>query len=237
VFQSHSVVEGLIKMHCLSRARITIVVCFLLLGPTSQSKADIPAFTFTSPTLDMTNGEWSLGYEFSVNSPITVTQLGFYDSGQDGLLQSHDVGIYDTSQNLLVSGTVAAGTTDPLVDYIRYTTVAPTSLGIGVYFIAAATDTDNYTWDPSGLVSAPQVTWLQDAFVLSSVLAFPSGGPDEHTGIFGPNFQFSAAPEPSSMALCGAAALTGLAFARFRSRSARRHSVPIVQRCPGPARH
>src|SRR5262249_25328874 len=91
-----------------------VAVGFLLICNTS-GRADVPAITFTGSSNDTTNGEWSLGYKFEVNAPITVTQLGYYDSGQDGLAESHAVGIYDLSQNLLVSGTVDAGTADELV--------------------------------------------------------------------------------------------------------------------------
>jgi hypothetical protein len=194
----------------------------LILG--RGGRADVAAFTFTGVTNDATNGAWSLGYEFQVNAPITVTQLGFYDSGQDGLAESHAVGIYDLSQNLLVSGTVDAGTTDALVGFFRYKAVDPTLLGVGTYVIAAASGTENYTWDPIGLSSAPEVTWVEDRYLFGSVLAFPADGPNGRIGIFGPNFEFgpavSSVPEPSTLALAGAG-LAGMAGAALRRRAAR----------------
>lgn len=41
---------------------------------------------------------------------LTVSALGFHDEGGNGLLTSHEVGIYDLSQTLLGSVTIPAGT-------------------------------------------------------------------------------------------------------------------------------
>jgi hypothetical protein len=49
------------------------------------------AMDFTTPTIDFTNDTWSLGWEFNVLNPVTVTALGFYD----------DLGIFDSIGTLL----------------------------------------------------------------------------------------------------------------------------------------
>ena len=83
----------------------------LLLGLALLCAAPRPAAAdFAVSISDLTGiGPFGLsgtgGWEFTVNSPITVTQLGFFDSGQDGLVDAHPVGLWDLSQTLLVSGT------------------------------------------------------------------------------------------------------------------------------------
>jgi hypothetical protein len=167
-----------------------------------------PAIDFTTPTIDFTNGQWSLGFKFQANANVSVTALGFYDDGMNGLTESHDVGIYDDMGNLLASTTVTNA--DPLTGWFRYADIAPLALTAGdTYYIAAVTGTENYTWDPVGFTVDPAITFLGDRYVSSSVLAFPSFGPDGVTGYFGPNMLLdvpAAVPAPAGLVLLGCAA-------------------------------
>lgn len=54
----------------------------LELNPSAMMPADI---------LANTNGMY--GWNFTVNAPITVSGLGWYDEGQDGLFHPHQVGL------------------------------------------------------------------------------------------------------------------------------------------------
>jgi len=190
-----------------------LMVVLALAGAGSASAA---AIDFTSPTVDFTNGQWSLGFEFNVTTAYNVTALGFYDDLQNGLTESHDVGIYDSAGNLLISGTVAPG--DSLVGWFRYVSVTPYLLPVGTgYRIAAATGGENYTWQPNGFTTDPAITFVTDRWVGSATLVFPNGGSDGITGYFGPNFDGEPVPEPSSLVLLGAG-LLGFAK-RLRRRS------------------
>src|SRR4051794_36811693 len=60
------------------------------------------------------------GWVFSTDHTITVTSLGWWDSSDDGLGASHQVGIWNTTGILLVSATVASGTIDPLISDFRF---------------------------------------------------------------------------------------------------------------------
>jgi hypothetical protein len=162
-------------------------------APTDWSQdcqTGVAAVDFTSPTENFTNGAWSLGFEFTTNTAVTVTALGFFDGGQDGLAESHDVGIFDGVGNLLVSGTVTNGSA--LDGWFRYVWVTPTVLPAGaMYRIAAATGSENYTWDPTDFTVNPSITYIGDRYVASTTLAFPTEGPSEAAGYFGPNFKLT----------------------------------------------
>src|SRR5580658_9419504 len=104
--------------------------------------ADSAAITFT-PTLEFNNVEATvLGWSFDVTSPITVTALGYWDYSEfsssptdtyccspfnttPGLLDDHEVGIYNISGTLLASADVPAGTAGTLVGDSFYTSIAP----------------------------------------------------------------------------------------------------------------
>jgi len=73
-----------------------------------------------SPALNnnFTNGSWDFGINFSVNAPVTVTGLGYYDDFGDGFLHSHEVALYNAAGTLLASGTVTSA--DALAGNFRY---------------------------------------------------------------------------------------------------------------------
>ena len=56
----------------------------------------------------------TIGWQFNVVSTTTVTGVGWFDQGLDGLQQQHEVGIWDSAGTLLASASVQPGTTDPL---------------------------------------------------------------------------------------------------------------------------
>jgi len=68
--------------------------------------ASFTAVDFSAPTTNLPNGAWSLGFQFTTEKTVNVTALGFYDDLQDGLTQSHEVGIFDDIGTLLVKGIV-----------------------------------------------------------------------------------------------------------------------------------
>jgi hypothetical protein len=189
----------------------------LALLPSPVLAGSVTGVSFTGVTTNFTNGSWSLGYEFSTNTAINVTALGFYDAtltGGDVGLGNCDgcgkVGIYNSSGKLLVSG--IATTSGTLVGDFYYVTVPTTTLAAGKnYYVVAETGNADYTYNTTGFTVDPHINYLQDAYVSSSSLAFPTLS-DGYTAAeggawFGANFEesgaVSATPEPSSILLLG----------------------------------
>ena len=192
----------------------------------SDAQAASGVYSFTSaPTAS--DRQLSLGFVFTTNSAVQVTQLGYYDDGGDGFLTPHTVGIFDSVGNLLTSVTLAAGTTDPLVGDFRYEAVAPITLAAGqTYTAAATTEGPSDPWayggpaQLTGFVVNPAITIPNDAakFVYQSdnVLRDPTDHFSNYQVYAGPNFVISSVPEPATWFLL----IGGLGFvgARLRRR-------------------
>jgi len=191
--------------------RVQSVVLLVALGlvlAVSPVFADSPAVTFDNLTGEMLgNGPFTLGWQFTVNTPITVTALGVFDDSQDGLVESHDVGIWNSTGALVTSGTVASGTVDPLTDQFRYVSASalltPGNYNIGALWVDGA-DPNLFPGDVTGFATIPQITFVQDAFAAGGTLANPVNTASPMPSYFGPNFQAGAVvPEPSTILLMG----------------------------------
>ena len=165
----------------------------------------------------------TLGWQFTVSgSSIAVTNLGVFDNNHpSGLDLSHGVGIWDSHGNLLVSATVLAGAVDPLVNQFRYVSIAPTKLGPGTYTIGATWSNlgDNYIAQTNtNFQTGPGITFLRDEYSAeTSLLTLPTNsvGGTFDPASFGPNFEFTPVPEPTTLVLLGIG-LVGLVGVRMK---------------------
>jgi hypothetical protein len=185
----------------MTRIRVLVFTVGLILvaGPICAQAG--MAVDFAAPGLDVTTGNWSLGWAFTVNQPMIVQSLGFYDDQKNGLIQVHDVGIFNAAQQLIVFGQVTPS--DPLVSWWRWTNVTPTLLvPQELYQIGAVTGAENYSGLPVGFVVDPQVNYLLDSYFNppNGVLTYPNTSQGV-VGDFGPNFSTDAVPVPAPGAL------------------------------------
>ncbi len=186
--------------------------------------APIPAVTFNDLTgLDLANGPYTLGWEFTANQNLTVTALGAFDSSQDGLIENHDVGIWDSNGNLLGMATVAAGTVDPLVNQFRYAAASINLIAGQTYEIGAlwidGNDPNTFPCNVgcvSGFATDPAITFLMNSYIAGGALADPTNHVDNTPAYFGPNFLFttSATPEPGTLVLLGSGLLGAVGMVR-----------------------
>jgi hypothetical protein len=190
----------------------------------SSAQADTSAFTSAGFTTNQpASFTGTRGWNFQVNNSypydaISITELGVFDSGGDGLDNPHQVGLWTTDGTLLASATVPAGSLAPLVDGYRYVSIAPVTVtkifsATFGYIIAAqysAGDTDDLVTPVSGALSTG-VFPLTGSFPaigrygLGPGLPFPNQPTIPMEGSIGPgfwepNFQFVAVPEPSVFA-------------------------------------
>jgi hypothetical protein len=187
------------------------------------TRADTIAFSFTNPANTFISGAGvdTLGYAFTLSSPVHVTQLGFWDQGNDGLSGSHLVTIWTSTGTQKAQGTVLAGTGETLTNGFRYVSIAPVLLPAGSYTIGAlfpAFVTDEAGVSASAIMPASGITY--DGSRSGEGNAFP--GTDEFqlpNSYFGPNFQFTtttSVPDTGTTCSLFGLSLTGLAFLRRR---------------------
>jgi hypothetical protein len=186
------------------------------------SFADTPAITITNLSGDLLgNGPFTLGWEFTANQNMTVTALGVFDGNQDGLVENHPVGIWDSAGNLVGSTVVGAGTVDPLTNQFRYSSVSFNLVAGETYEIGAIWNslTDDLILNgvATGFADSPGVTFIQNSFIAGGTLSDPINHADTQPAYFGPNFLYSSTtstPEPSSLLLLGSGLLGAVGVIR-----------------------
>ena len=195
--------------HVVRNAVATAIASSALLLAAGPAGAG-PAFTIdntTGPTLG--NPPFTLGWQFTTSQAIEVTDLGMFDDSQDGLVDSHQVGIWDSGGALVASGTVSRGTAEPLVNQFRYASIGAVTLGIATYQIGALFLTGNDALIVPGFATnfaaAPEITFNQSMFAAGGTLADPTNSGFASAGYFGPNFLYDvqSVPEPASLLLVG----------------------------------
>lgn len=203
---------------------------FLFLSICSVGASPVPFTAFTTDTTYSSIGLTSAsvrGWEFTTNAPLQITQLGYFDSHDPisgdglGLLNSHDVGIWDSSETLLGSATVPSGTTAPLDGAFRFVSVTPIALTAGQTYVVGATHhgmADDPTLRKSeavNLVFDPSITLVQGRAVLSSSLAYPfSPSALDHTIHLNANFKGEVVPIPGALCLLGSGLVGPVAIRR-----------------------
>ena len=194
------------------------------------ARGDTIAVSFTGGTLTgipSPPASGSVGWWFTANQNLTVTQLGYWDfSPATPLNTDHPVGVWTLDGTLLGTATVLRDS--PITDGFRYVDSPPIELlaartyVIGAFIPPPVAIQDIFV---SGLLQqaqltlAPEIGYVTPAITFGGTeLTFPGATPWRQ-GNFGPNFQFQGAPvpEPATAALIAAGLLPpGAAWLRRR---------------------
>lgn len=151
-----------------------------------------------------TTGDATLGYEFSVNSTVSITELGYFDFQSDGFAASHTVGIWDAMGALLASTTLASGMSGTLIDGFRYQSLTSAlTLGVGTYRIGGTNGgmADVYSQFRNVTNNTPFLTHGQSYVGWGAGLSRPTTTYDDAGAYFGPNMIVSPAAVPVPAAL------------------------------------
>ena len=200
-----------------------IIAGFVLMS--SACFADSIAVAPVDP-LNVVSGptqNFTFGWRFTVTSPVTITELGYYDPNAKGKLTSnHDVGIFASDGSLLLSTTITAGKYTT-VDGFAFVTVPSFTLADGTYEIGADSfdSKDLFIFSASSLSPIPQITLGETGlFTLGSTFGFSFPIIPNQAGAtyMGPDFEVvstTAVPESSSfsMLICSVIFFAFAAFA------------------------
>jgi hypothetical protein len=161
-----------------------------------------PAVEYTSVTNLSDGRAFTLGYSFTTSVDLNINALGFWDDGQG---TDHQVGIWDSLGNLLLSTTVLG--TDTISGHYRWHDVSY-ALTAGSYVIGGEYTGGEFPADAQGVTTISGYTWGSDLQIDGAGLIFPTtdtSGSYGQNGILIPNFSVDSteAPEPLSIGLTG----------------------------------
>jgi hypothetical protein len=195
---------------------LLLVVCHCVRASTAAS-FDLPQQPRGSDST-LVNGVD--GFDFTPTADLSVSALGWYDQGGDGIHHDHPVGLYVTATRALAAPAATVTSSSPLdaATRFRFAAVTPFTLTAGTTYTVVGYGEgpafDPYVSDPAGGITfGPGIDYVRHRTSRSSGLEFPTTAGE--IGLIqdlylGPNFQYAVVPDPASPGLfiCAASLLT-----------------------------
>jgi hypothetical protein len=179
-------------------SQVTLTVNAAVAGTPALNYTALPAGAFS-----YSQGTYIESFRFTSTKPISITQLGYYDSNLAGTGETFtatQVGIYDMTTNTLL-GQATVSPSDPATTIFRYHALGtPIALNTtDTYCAVAVTGSDYYVsgYNYDGEINST-LTWVSfggygsDNLTQTSVLVEPNYFWTT-TGNIGPNFMFVVA--------------------------------------------
>jgi Domain of unknown function (DUF4082) len=216
--------------------RITKILVVIIGSAASVAHAGpIVDFTGGVQTAAVAGNDDTLGFSFDVITTTTISGLGFFDAGSDGLINSHQVGLWTAGGTLLASATLdnssnIVASTSNLGDW-RETDIGLLTLNLGSYVLGAFYRDVSVSAEDDAVVvaNASSVSGVSYGHTRSGFPGFTFPNVDQSVadaGTFGPmafTSRSATAPEPANLGLSICAlALFGVGF--------RRHSRSRIQK-------
>ena len=190
-----------------------LLVLVAALSPTMAS-ADTLGLDVTSGGLEGSDTRGAtIGWGFTLSNTIEVTSLGYWDANPPGLTDAHAVDLWTSTGILLASATVDNASPIDITSvsglgrWVFEPLTTPIDLGTGGYVLGGyypGSSLDTFEFDGASHTTAPGVTFTSayDATFGPSI-AFPTELSGDTGEYFGPDFQFTAVPEPGTLLLLG----------------------------------
>lgn len=170
-------------------------LAIVLLNQTTDVPTPQPAFSFTGGALSNYTGNFVVGYTFTNDDWIIVTDLGTLDYDWDGLSNDATVVLWDAqTQAVLARATVPSQASGPSSIWggWRFVAIEPIALPPGEYIIGAQVyngSADRYLHN--AMVSAAEgLSWGEGRHANGTAIQYPTIVTDAEASWFGPNFLF-----------------------------------------------
>lgn len=154
-----------------------------------------PAFVLSGAFSSDYSGDFFLGYQFTLDRDITLTDLGTLDYGLDGLIEPSQVAVWEADTGTLVARASLLPATSALStpwSAWRFVAIEPVNLDAGAYVIGSqvySASTDRYIHD-ADVLAADGVNWDHSRYNNGVAVAQPRTSYDNPASWFGPNFLF-----------------------------------------------
>jgi len=143
----------------------------------SVAAAVEPALTLTGTYTWSYTGDYTVGWRFTNSEGITVTDLGVFDLGDDGLNHASEVVLWDASTgSRMASATVPSGTAAATVGSFRYAGISAVTLPAGDWIVASqafGTNPDDYMYGAE-TATVSGLTWVEGRHSAGSAQNFPT---------------------------------------------------------------